>query len=55
MGISRTYMYKLGVFQMKCLKRNCKVSLKDKIKIKKILGWCRIASVSNIVSHRRLR
>ncbi len=40
---------------MKCLRKICKVSLKDKIKNETILGWCNVAKVSNIVSHRRLR
>ena len=40
---------------MKCLRRICKVSLKDKIRNEIILGWCNAARVSNIVSHRRLR
>ena len=40
---------------MKCLRKICKVSLKDKINNDLILGWCNVAKVSNIVSHRRLR
>ena len=37
---------------MKCLRKICKVSLKDKIRNEVILGWCNVARVSNIVSHR---
>ena len=48
-------MHRLDVFQMKCLRKICKVSLKDKIRNETILGWCNVAKVSNIVSHRRLR
>ena len=40
---------------MKCLRKICKVSLKDRIRNETILGWCKVASVSNIVSYRRLR
>ena len=40
---------------MKCLRKICKVSLKDKIRNETILGWCNAARVSKIVSHRRLR
>ncbi len=48
-------MHRLDVFQMKCLRRFCKVSLKDKIRNDFILDWCNVARVSNIVSHGRLR
>ena len=48
-------MHRLDVFQMKCLRKICKVSLKDRLRNETILGWCKVASVSNIVSHRRLR
>ena len=45
----------LEIFRMKCLRKICKVSLKDKIRNEVILGWCNVAKVSNIVSHRRLK
>ena len=48
-------MHRLDVFQMKCLRKICKVSLKDRINNERILYWCNVAKVSNIVSHRRLR
>ena len=48
-------MHRLDVFQMKCLRKICKVSLKDRINNERILDWCNVAKVSNIVSHRRLR
>lgn len=37
------------------LRKICRVSLKDIINNERILGWCNVAKVSNIVSHRRLR
>ena len=51
----RHQMHRLDVFQMKCLRKICKVSLKDRINNERILGWCNVAKISNIVSHRRLR
>ena len=48
-------MHRLDVFQMKCLRKICKVSLKDRINNERILDWCNVAKVSNIVSHMRLR
>jgi hypothetical protein len=48
-------MHRLDVFQMKCLRKICIVSLKNRITNKRILGWCNVAKVSNTVSHRRLR
>ena len=42
--------------KMICLKKMCKLSLKDGIKNKRILlDWCNVAKVSNIVSHNTLR
>ena len=46
-------MHRLDVF--KCDRKICKESLKDRIRNETNLGWCKIAGVSNIVSHRRLR
>ena len=43
------------VFQMQCLRKICRLSLKDKSRNDIILDWCRIVIVSNIVSYRRLR
>ena len=54
-ALPKQQLHRLEVFQMKCLRKICKVSLKDKIRNEIILGWCNAARVSNIVSHRRLR
>ena len=54
-ALSKQQLHRLDVFQMKCLRQICKVSLKDRISNVVILGWCNVARVSNIVSHRRLR
>ena len=48
-------VHRLEVFQMKCLRKICKVSLKDKVTNNSILSLCNIARAANIVSHRRLR
>ena len=48
-------LHRLEVFQMKCLRIICKVSFKDKVRNDIILGWCNVARVSNIASHRRLK
>ena len=48
-------VHRLEVFQMKCLRKICKISLKDKIRNDYVLGWCNVARVANVVSHRRLR
>ena len=48
-------MQRLDVFQMKCLRKICKISFEDRIDIEKILSLCNIAKISNIVSHRRLK
>ena len=40
---------------MKCLRKICKVSLKDKIRNEIILGWCNVVRVPNIVSQKRLK
>ena len=54
-ALPKQQLHRLEAFQMKCLRKICKVSLKDKIRNEIILGWCNIARVSNIVGHRRLR
>ena len=54
-AVPEEQLHRLEVLQMKCLRKICKVSLKDKIRNEVILGWCNVARVSNIVSHRRLR
>ena len=54
-ALPKQQLHRLEVFQMKCLRKICKVSLKDKIRNEIILGWCNVARVSDIVSHRRLR
>ena len=48
-------VHRLEDFQMKCLRKICKISLKDKIRNDYVLGWCNVARVANVVSHRRLR
>ena len=54
-ALPKQQLQRLDVFHMKCLRKFCKVSLKDRINNDVILGWCNVARVSNIVSHRRLR
>ena len=54
-ALPKQQLYKLEVFKMKSLRKICKVSLEDKIRNELILGWCNVARVSNIVSHRRSR
>ena len=54
-ALPKQQLHRLDVFQMKCLRQICKVSLKDRINNDVILGWCHVARVSNIVSHRRFR
>ena len=54
-ALPKQQLHRLEVFQMKCLRKICKVSLKDKIRNETILGWCNAARVSTIVSHMRLR
>ena len=54
-ALNTQQLHRLEVFRMKCLRKICKVTSKDKIRNKFILGWCNVARVSNIVSHRRLR
>ena len=55
LALPKQQVHRLEVFQKHCLRKLCKVSLKDKINDDIILGWCNFAKVSNIVSHRRLR
>ena len=54
-ALPQQQLQKLEVFQMKCLRKICKVILKDKIRNETILGWCNVAKASNSVSHRRLK
>ena len=55
MALARETIAKYNVFQTRCLRKICRVNLKDKINNERILDWCSVAKVSNIVSHRRLR
>ena len=51
----KQHTHRLDVFQMKDLRKICRVSLNDKIRNDFILDKCNAVSVSNNVSHRRLR
>ena len=35
-------MHRLDVFQPKCLRKICRISLKDKINNERILDWCSV-------------
>ena len=48
-------VHRLENFQMKCLRKICKISFKDKIRNDYVLGWCNVARNAKVVSHRRLR
>ena len=48
-------MHMLDVFQMKCLRKTCKINLKDRINTDRILDCCSVARVSSIVRRERLR
>ena len=38
----------LEVFQMKCLRKICKISLKDKVINDYVLGWCNVARIAKL-------
>ena len=37
-------MHRLNVFQTKCLRKICKIDLKDRMSNERILGWCYVAN-----------
>ena len=47
-ALPKQQLHRLEGFQMKRLRKTCKLSLKDKIRKEIILGWCNVARVSNI-------
>ena len=42
-ALPKQQLQRLDVFQMNCLRKICKVSLKDRINNDVILGWCNVA------------
>ena len=42
-------------FQMRCLRRICKISLRQKMRSSNIMGLCKMESVYTIVKYRHLR
>ena len=45
-ALAKQQLHRLEVFQMKCFRKICKVSLKDKIRNEIILGFSNVARVS---------
>ena len=43
-------LHRLDVFQMKCLRKICRVSLKDKIRNESILGWCNMEEFQTLLA-----
>ena len=48
-ALSKQQLPRVEVFQMKCLRKICKVSLTDKIRHKIILGWCNANNICNML------
>ena len=44
-ALPKQQLHRLEVLQTKCLRKICKVCLKDKVRNEIILGWCNVARV----------